>query len=411
MDNKFYKKYKLEELGFVGRGRSKHRPRNDSSLFGGEYPFIQTGDVKKAEFYLTEYSETYNETGLAQSKLWDEETLCITIAANIAETAILGIKACFPDSVIGFIPDKEKADLRFIKYCLETYKLQMQSISQGATQDNLSLEKLRSINFKIPPLQVQQRMSSILYAYDELINNYKEQCELLEKSIEHLYKEWFNRKRPPNILEVNNNAVPEGWSKTKLQNEIKIYRGKSYSSEELRIYSSTGMLNLKNIMRGGGYRRDGIKYFEGDFSEDNIAKPGYLIMAITDMTQSRDVIGRVALVPEIDVRQLIFSMDLIRLESKRLPTEFLYCFFRFSGFGLYIKEFANGANVLHLNPEVVLKQEVLFPNIELAEQFCNLAHPMIQKVDNHRNKIDTLREARDIMLRRLISGSLKINET
>ena len=104
-------------------------------------------------------------------------------------------------------------------------------------------------------------------------------------------------------------------------------------------------------------------------------------------------------------------MDLIRLESKRLPTEFLYCFFRFSGFGLYIKEFANGANVLHLNPEVVLKQEVLFPNIELAEQFCNLAHPMIQKVDNHRNKIDTLREARDIMLRRLISGSLKINET
>lgn len=136
---------KLDDVGFIGRGKSKHRPRNDESLYGGNYPFVQTGDVRKAEYYLTEYSQTYNDKGLAQSKLWNEGTLCITIAANIAETAVLGIKACFPDSIIGFIPDEKKADVRFIKYCLETYKIQMQSISQGATQDNLSLEKLRSI--------------------------------------------------------------------------------------------------------------------------------------------------------------------------------------------------------------------------------------------------------------------------
>lgn len=135
---------KLNELGTVARGKSKHRPRNDPVLYGGQYPFIQTGDVKHSNFYVTNYTQTYNEKGLAQSKLWEPGTLCITIAANIADTAILGIRACFPDSIIGFIPYKNRADVRFVKYCLESYKLQIQAISQGTTQENLSLEKLLS---------------------------------------------------------------------------------------------------------------------------------------------------------------------------------------------------------------------------------------------------------------------------
>ncbi len=90
-----WKVCKLDKLGFVGRGKSKHRPRNDESLYGGEYPFFQTGDIKAATFHLMEYAQTYNQKGLAQSKLWQPGTLCITIAANIAETAILSIPGCF----------------------------------------------------------------------------------------------------------------------------------------------------------------------------------------------------------------------------------------------------------------------------------------------------------------------------
>ncbi len=94
------KEFKLNELGKVNRGKSKHRPRNDPILYGGKYPFIQTGDVKHSPFYVTTHSVTYNEKGLAQSKLWPKGTLCITIAANIAETAILSYPACFPDSIV-----------------------------------------------------------------------------------------------------------------------------------------------------------------------------------------------------------------------------------------------------------------------------------------------------------------------
>ena len=102
---------------------------------GGPYPFVQTGDVKKAGLYLRDFEQTYSEAGLAQSKLWPVGTLCVTIAANIAETSILDIEACFPDSVIGFIADPEKADARFVKYLFDAaLKMRFQSFTQGAAQ-------------------------------------------------------------------------------------------------------------------------------------------------------------------------------------------------------------------------------------------------------------------------------------
>jgi type I restriction enzyme, S subunit len=142
----------LENLGFLGRGKSKHRPRNDLSLYGGDYPFIQTGDVKEASssFYINNHIQTYNKKGLAQSKLWNPGTLLITIAANIAETAILTYSACIPDSIIGFVPNHGRISAEYIKYSVEHLKTRIQNISQGTTQDNLSQSKLETFRFLVP---------------------------------------------------------------------------------------------------------------------------------------------------------------------------------------------------------------------------------------------------------------------
>lgn len=107
-----WKQKTLEEIATTfGRGKSKHRPRNAPHLYGGKYPFVQTGDIRNADHVITKYSQTYNEIGLAQSKLWPKRTICITIAANIAETAVLGFDACFPDSVIGLVANPKAADV------------------------------------------------------------------------------------------------------------------------------------------------------------------------------------------------------------------------------------------------------------------------------------------------------------
>ncbi len=125
------RRLKLDQLGSVGRGKSRHRPRNAAFLYGGPYPFFQTGDIKAANLYLTEHSQTYSEAGLAQSKLWKPGTLCITIAANIAETAILGIQGCFPDSVVGFTADPKESEAKFVKYYIDMIKLQIQTLVSG----------------------------------------------------------------------------------------------------------------------------------------------------------------------------------------------------------------------------------------------------------------------------------------
>jgi type I restriction enzyme S subunit len=113
----------LNELGSFQRGKSKHRPRNDQILFeNGTYPIVQTGDIKEANLYINKHSSAYNEKGLKQSKLWPKGTLCITIAANIAETALLGYAMCFPDSVVGFNAYDEQSSNLFMHYVF-TYSI------------------------------------------------------------------------------------------------------------------------------------------------------------------------------------------------------------------------------------------------------------------------------------------------
>lgn len=147
----------LKEVAKVfGRGKSKHRPRNWEGLYGGDYPFIQTGEVRNANKFITEYTQTYNEVGLAQSKLWKKGTICITIAANIAETAILDFDACIPDSIIGFEVDEKKADLNFAYYLLQYFKAELQKLGKGSAQDNINLGTFENQYFPFPTLKEQQ---------------------------------------------------------------------------------------------------------------------------------------------------------------------------------------------------------------------------------------------------------------
>jgi type I restriction enzyme S subunit len=154
-----WKQKTLEEIAATfGRGKSKHRPRNDPKLYGGKYPFIQTGDIRTADHFITEYSQTYNEAGLAQSKLWPKGTICITIAANIAETAILGFDACFPESVIGVITNPKEADVGFAEYLLQSFKGRLQAAGKGSAQDNINMATFENRRFPFPSVADQKKI-------------------------------------------------------------------------------------------------------------------------------------------------------------------------------------------------------------------------------------------------------------
>jgi len=152
-----------------GRGKSKHRPRNDPKLYGGEYPFIQTGDVRNCDHLITEYSQTYSAAGLAQSKLWPNGTICITIAANIAETGILNFDACFPDSVIGMVVDPARTSNSYVEYLLQSLKAVLQSKGKGSAQANINLATFENERFPFPPKDVQMAIVARLGALSQQV--------------------------------------------------------------------------------------------------------------------------------------------------------------------------------------------------------------------------------------------------
>ncbi len=140
-----------------GRGKSRHRPRNEPSLYGGPYPFIQTGDLSNADHVVTSYSQTYSEKGLAQSKLWPEGTIGIAIVgATIGETGILGFDGCFPDSVIGMTIDPEQGEPFFVEYMLQYFKATIKSQGEGSARENINLATFDRLKFPIPPIREQK---------------------------------------------------------------------------------------------------------------------------------------------------------------------------------------------------------------------------------------------------------------
>ena len=148
-----------------GRGKSKHRPRGDAKLLGGKYPLIQTGDISNADHWIVNYSQTYNEVGLAQSKLWPKGTVCIAIVgANVAETAILDFDACFPDSVIGIVVNKQVADNEYVEYLLQSFKAVLKEKGKGTARDNINIGTFENQTFPIPKLATQKEIVSQLDA-------------------------------------------------------------------------------------------------------------------------------------------------------------------------------------------------------------------------------------------------------
>lgn len=185
-------KKRLTDLGKFARGKSKHRPRNDKTLFkNGHYPLVQTGDIKKANLYIQKSEEFYNEKGLKQSKLWPTDTLCITIAANIAETALLGQPMCFPDSIVGFNAFPNKSNNLFVHYVFELLKQQIQDNVNGSIQKNINLEFLENFELMVPPLNYQNKVSKLLKDIDSKITNNNAISKELESMAKTIYDYWF----------------------------------------------------------------------------------------------------------------------------------------------------------------------------------------------------------------------------
>lgn len=378
-----YKIVKITDLGTVNRGKSKHRPRNDSLLYGGEYPFIQTADIKKANLYLSDYSQTYNEIGLKQSKLWKKGTLCFTIAANIADSAILDIDACFPDSIVGFLPHENVSDTVYVKYLFDELKLYFQQISKGTTQDNLSLDKICRVKLRVPNYETQKKIALVLSAYDNLIENNNKRIKLLEQMAESFYKEWFVRFRFPGYEDTEfENVIPKGWDVKKVKNCVKrLPFNQLYKQSDLENEGTVIVIDQSSSDFLGFHNNEPSHYA-------SIEKPIILfgdhsckfVLMIRDFSLGENVVPFItAYENELDNYYLYYAVH------KLISTE----------------EYKR-----HWGRLTAMK--IFVPPYQLQKSFSDIVTLLIEEKQKLWNENQLLKKQRDMLLPRLMSGRLEV---
>lgn len=306
--------------------------------------------------------------------------------------------------------DENVLSQQYLYYALqeESFYEEANSRATGAAQPDLPHGAFNSIEIFLPPIEAQRKITNILDSYNSLIDNNQKQIKLLEEAAQRLYKEWFIDLRFPDHENVKIiDGVPEGWEKKNLGSLIEVVRGRSYSSDELSETGGVLMVNLSNIRPFGGYNRAQEKHYNGKYTQEQTVKSYDLIMGLTDMTQERRTVGRVAIVPELR-KKAIISMDLIKLVPKEGSSLFFYALLSFGGYSEVISRFANGTNVLHLRPDVLDVVDVLSPPKVLQENYSDFFKKILNKINDLEDQILLAIEARDRLLPKLMSGEIEL---
>jgi len=381
---------------------------NMGELF--KYPRIDNPDMELVKLNDREIS-IYNIE--EYDLLFARQSLVLEGAGKCSVVISIDKPSTFESHLIRIRLNKKVAHALFYFYYFssKTGFGSIQSIVNQVAAAGIRGSDLAKLKVLYPALSTQKKIAAILSAYDDLIENNKRRIALLEKIAEEIYREWFVRFRFPDYQTTEfEKGIPKEWETGKANLFFDHVKGKSYKSDEIAENAENAMpfITLKSFNRGGGYRADGLKAYSGKYNEKQVVFEGDVVMAVTDMTQNREVVGRVARVPDVGKQGAVISLDVIKLVPKTISATYLYSYMKYSGFGNFIKSFANGANVLHLKPDLVTQQVIVMPNKELRNQFEAIVNPIHKQVGYLTKEIINLETTKNMLLPRLISGKLSV---
>ena len=394
----------------------KHLPKN------ARYPILKTSKHVSQEVYDTQF-RSHLQTG-------------DILFSTVGTTARVSItpdhpKIVIAQNVLGLRFKLSVLDPLFAFYYLRAKPFQNEVEARLITTVQASIKRsdMVGIPMHLPELSEQKAIASILGALDDKIENNRRMNETLEEMVRTIFKSWFVDFDPvrakatgkaPAHMDADTSALfpnsfgddglPMGWRLRKLGNCVSLTKGRSYKSAELQD-SDTALVSLKSFQRGGGYRSDGLKAYTGTYKDEQILVSGDLIVALTDVTQVADVIGKPAIVrSNNEFKILVASLDVgvIRPIVPSVSIPFLYCMMMMHDFQSHIYGHTSGTTVLHLGKEGVPKYEFGMPSCEVLDRFTDLAQSIFSKIEMNENNSKTLAELRDTLLLKLISGEIRV---
>jgi len=319
----------------------------------------------------------------------------------------------WPHDTTLWVRDFKGSDPRYVYYLLQT--LPLASLDAGASNPTLNRNHAHMLPVRVPTTPVQERIGSVLGSIDDLIENNRRRVEVLEEMAQAVYREWFVRFRYPGhedvpLVDSPLGPIPEGWTCRRLDDVATLVRGRSYRKHELVHAGGLPFVNLKCMMRGGGFRRDGLKRYEGKFNNAQLVGHGDIVLAVTDLTQGREILARATLVPRLPEPRGVISLDVARIVPLKLADRlWIFAALRWSDYPDRVKEYANGSTVLHLSPDHVAAGLVLWPPDDLRAMFVDTVEPVLGAVDELADSSDQLASIRDLLLPRLVTGKIEVS--
>jgi type I restriction enzyme S subunit len=397
---------------------------------------IRNFNIKGGRMILVNPSFTDEETfNIRISRSIPKEgDLIITREAPMGEVCIIpeGVECCLGQRMVLIKPDYSKVDNKYLLYSLLSQYVQIQinkSEGTGSIVSNLRIPTLKELNIPKRELSDQNAIGKVLSDLDakiELNNKINAELEAMAKLI---YDYWFvqfefpfdfaqgkpNEEGKPYKSsggkmvwnEELKREVPEGWEVNELGTELTVQRGISYKSSEIND-DGIAMINLNSFNLNGTFKPSGIKKYSGKYSDKNLVSEGDLLIAITDVTRNADIIGKAIIVPNY-YSELVISMDIAKISpSKKLSESFLMMLFNSNQYHNYIKWFASGTIVLHLNLDGMNWYKTEIPPKSLLNKFDSILLPITSRIADTNKQNQKLAELRDWLLPMLMNGQVKV---
>ena len=317
-------------------------------------------------------------------------------------------------------PDPALLAGRFLLYALLSGEVRSQidiHMGAGSIVSNLRVPTILDLKVPVPPLHEQRRIAAVLGALDDKVELNRWKHRALEGMAQALFTSWFidfDGVPREDLVDSELGPIPKGWEITSLQEHITLDKGLSYKGKFLTD-SGVPMVNLKCVKPHGGFRRDATKPYSGDFKPRHQVRPGDVIIANTDLTQARDILGCPAFVPQmVGATAIITSHHTFAVrfaEGSRIKRHFLYHFLLSPLVRRRCRGFATGTTVLAVPRDAVLDVQFPLPPAERLMEFEHLAQLLRGRIEASEDESETLSRARDILLPKLISGEIRVPES
>lgn len=388
---------KLSDIGEVVGGSTPSTKNPDN--YDGNIAWITPKDLAGYnKVYISSGERNITEAGFksCSTKMLSKNSVLFSSRAPIGYVAISENDLCTNQGFKSIIPN-EKVDYIFLYYLLKHNKDYIASKGSGSTFKEVSGSVMKGIELSIPKdINDQRKISKVLFNIDKKIELNNEINNNLHELLKNQYYKIFVEDKK------------DSWINDKLGNYLSVNRGLSYKGKFL---SETGvpMINLGNVMANGVFRIEKNKYYSGDYKDKVTIKVGDIVIANTDMTQNREVIGTPVIVPPIYEDKIIFSHHIYGLRNLKLPKMYIFYTLLTDEWNAIAGGSATGTTVLALPKETIENYVIVIPDSESLQLFDNIA----ENIQSKRNQIMLenikLEQLRDTLLPKLMNGEIDLD--